>query len=130
MFPYPKVVPQLVEDTNLKRARTEVNGDEAIRVVTSGTGTFTIDPQEFADGTGLAPAQTDVGSVNSHLTTLVSNSTTNTTNTGSLVTTTGTINTTLGTINSTQGSVSDAAWSGTGDATVISLLKGIVNKLQ
>lgn len=52
------------------------------------------------------------------------------TNTDTLVTTTDTINTAVGTINSTQGSVSDAAWSGTGDATVISLLKGIVNKFN
>lgn len=224
MFTYPKVVPQLVEDVSLKRARTEINGDDAIRVVTTnGGGTISVDAQDFADGTGLAPAQTYAGSVNHRLLTLSANSTTNTTNitslsttlgqpadtsasasimgvlkginenipsasdlstvdakttslataignttdtssdptvigilkditsnlptnadlttvntnTGSLVTSTGTINTTtsamnttLGTINSTQGSVSDAAWSGTGDATVISLLKGIVNKLQ
>lgn len=224
MFSYPKVVPQLVEDVSLKRARTEINGDDAIRVVTTnGGGTISVDAQDFADGTGLAPAQTYAGSVNHRLLTLAANSTTNTqnttslsttlgqptdtsasasimgvlkginenipsasdlstvdakttslataignttdtssdptvigilkditgnlptnadlttvnTNTGSLVTSTGTINTTtsainttLGTINSTQGSVSDAAWSGTGDATVISLLKGIVNKLQ
>lgn len=88
MFSYPKVVPQLVEDVNLKRARTESNGDDAIRVTSTN--------------------EADLTTVN--------------TNTDSLVTTTGTINT-------TQGSVSDAAWSGTGDATVISLLKGIVNKL-
>lgn len=231
MFTYPKVVPQLVEDVSLKRARTEINGDDAIRVVTTnGGGTISVDAQDFADGTGLAPTQTYAGSVNHRLLTLTANSTTNTTNitslsttlgqptdtsasasimgvlkginenipsasdlstvdantttlatsignttdtssdptvigilkditgnlpssadlttvnanTGSLVTTTGTINTgvgtintttgaintTLGTINSTQGSVSDAAWTGTGDATVISLLKGIVNKLQ
>lgn len=224
MFSYPKVVPQLVEDVSLKRARTEINGDDAIRVVTTnGGGTISVDAQDFADGTGLAPTQTYAGSVNHRLLTLAANSTTNTqnttslsatlgqttdtsasasimgvlkgigenipsasdlstvdanttslataignttdtssdptiigilkditgslptsvdlttvnTNTGSLVTTTGsintttgTMNTTLGTINSTQGSVSDAAWSGTGDATVISLLKGIVNKLN
>lgn len=88
MFSYPKVVPDLVEDVSLKRARTEVNGDDAIRVTTLNSA--------------------DLTTVN--------------TNTDSLVTTTDTIN-------STQGSVSDAAWSGTGDATVISLLKGIVNKL-
>lgn len=96
MFSYPKVVPQSVEDVSLKRARTEINGDDAIRVSTLNSA--------------------DLTTVN--------------TNTDSLVTTTGAINTTVGTINSTQGSVSDAAWSGTGDATVISLLKGIVNKLQ
>ena len=95
MFSYPKVVPDLVEDVSLKRARTEVNGDDAIRVTTLNSA--------------------DLTTVN--------------TNTDSLVTTTDTINTTVSAINSTQGSVSDAAWSGTGDATVISLLKGIVNKL-
>lgn len=82
------IVPKLVEDVSLKRARTEINGDDAIRVTTLNSA--------------------DLTTVN--------------TNTDSLVTTTDTIN-------STQGSVSDAAWSGTGDATVISLLKGIVNKL-
>lgn len=129
MFSYPRVVPQLVEDTNLKRARTEVNGEDAIRVVTSGAGTITIDPQDFADGTGLAPAQTNAGSVNDNLATTATNTGSLVTTTGTINTTIGTMNTTLGTINSTQGSVSDAAWSGVGDATVISLLKGIVNKL-
>lgn len=226
------IIPKLVEEVSLKRARTELdNGDEAIRVVTTnGGGTISVDAQDFADGTGLAPAQTYAGSVNHRLLTLTANSTTNTqnitalsttlgqttdtsasasvmgvlkgisenipaasdlstvdantttlatsigtttdtasdstvigilkditgnlpssadlttvnTNTGTLVTTAGSINTTtgtintttssmnttLGTINSTQGTVSDAAWTGTGDATVIALLKGIVNKLN
>ena len=105
------VVPLLVSDENLKRARTEVNGEEVIRVASTGP-----DPQNIADGTGLIPAKTVVGSVNYKLAELVSKATTNATNTDSLSTTTGT--------------VSDAAWTGTGDATVISLLKGIVNKLQ
>jgi len=95
MFSYPKVVPQLVEDVSLKRARTESNGDDAIRVTTLNSA--------------------DLTTVN--------------TNTDSLVTSTDNIDTTTLAINTTQGSVSDAAWSGTGDATVISLLKGIVNKL-
>lgn len=104
-------IPLLVSDENLKRARTEVNGEDVIRVTSTGT-----DPQDIADGTGLAPAKTVVGSVNYKLAELVTRATTSATNTDSISTTTGT--------------VSDAAWTGTGDATVISLLKGIVNKLQ
>lgn len=105
------VVPLLVSDENLKRARTEVNGEDVIRVASTGT-----DPQNIADGAGLSPAKTVVGSVNYKLAELVSKAITNTSNTDSLSTATG--------------SVSDDAWTGTGDATVISLLKGIVNKLQ
>ena len=105
------VVPLLVSDENLKRARTEVNGEDVIRVASTGT-----DPQNIADGTGLAPAKIDADSVSAKLDRLVTKATTNASNTSTLSTTTG--------------SVSDAAWTGTGNATVISLLKGIVNKLQ
>ena len=105
------VVPLLVSDENLKRARTEVNGEDVIRVTSTGT-----DPQDIANAAGLAPAKIDADSVSAKLDRLVTKATTNASNTSTLSTTTG--------------SVSDAAWTGTGNATVISLLKGIVNKLQ
>lgn len=111
MYPANGVIPELVSDVNLKRARTEINGKDAIRVVSTGTGTFTTDPQDFADGTGLAPATTQNGSVNYNLTTLASNAATNTTNTTSIATT-------LGTTTDTSA-----------DTTVIGLLKSISNKL-
>lgn len=85
------IIPKLVEEVSLKRARTELdNGDEAIRVVTTnGGGTISVDAQDFADGTGLAPAQTYAGSVNHRLLTLAANSTTNTQNITALSTTLG-----------------------------------------
>lgn len=115
-YPPNGVIPELVSDVNLKRARTEINGKDAIRVVTTGTGTFSIDPQDFANSMGLVPAQTADDSVKARLDTLVNLSST----TKDEVTN----------IKNTQGSVSDAAWNGTGDATVISLLKGIAAKFE
>lgn len=112
------VIPKLVEDTGLKRARTVLeNGDEAIRVVTTnGGGTITVDAQDFADGTGLAPTQTYAGSVNHKLLTITTNSTTAAQNSTSVAAATG--------------STADTAWDGSSqNATVISLLKGIFNKL-
>ena len=108
------VVPLLVQDVDLKRARTEVNGEDAIRVST-GTGTVAINPQDIADGAGLVPTQIVSGSVNSQIT----NMNTKMTN----------MNTKINRIDNTLGETGDDAWAGAPDATVISLLKGIVNKL-
>ena len=104
-------IPLLVSDENLKRARTEVNGEDVIRVTSTGT-----DPQDIANAAGLAPAKIDADSVSAKLDRLVTKATTNASNTSTLSTTTGLVN--------------DAAWTGTGNATVISLLKSIVNKLS
>ena len=84
------VVPLLVSDENFKKVRTEVNGRDAIRVSTIGTGSFSADPQDVADGTGLVPAKTVNGSVNHNLTTIASNTSSSLANTTSLATTLGT----------------------------------------
>ena len=84
------VVPLLVSDENFKKVRTEVNGRDAIRVSTIGTGSFSADPQDVADGTGLAPAKTVNGSVNHNLTAIASNTSSSLANTTSLATTLGT----------------------------------------
>lgn len=89
-YPANGVIPELVSDINLKRARTEVNGKDAIRVATIGTGSFSADPQDVADGTGLVPAKTVDGSVNYNLTAVASNTSSNLANTTSIATTLGT----------------------------------------
>lgn len=108
------VIPLLVSDENLKRARTEVNGEDVIRVST-GTGTVAINPQDIADGVGLVPSQIVPGSVNYQVT--------------SMSTRVNNMSAKVSRIANTLGETGDDAWAGAPDATVISLLKGIVNKL-
>lgn len=108
MYPANGVIPELVSDVNLKRARTEINGKDAIRVVSTGTGVFTTDPQDIADGAGLLPTNESVGSVSYNI---------------------DRTKTQVANLNTKVGEPGDAAWTGTGNATVISLLKSISNKL-
>ena len=63
-------IPLLVSDENLKRARTEVNGEDVIRVTSTGT-----DPQDIANAIGLAPAKTDADSVSAKLDKLLTKTT-------------------------------------------------------
>ncbi len=156
-YNFPYVVPQLVEDNSLKRARTTITegGEEkdAIRVTQAGGG---LDSQGVADAMGKQASSIATGSVLDHLDD-INNST------GRANYTIGTqsdplksysqdgsingrlryiskitndismdgsdISTHTSAVRTATGTQSDAAWSGTGNGTVIALLKGIYNKL-
>lgn len=121
------VVPLLVSDENFKKVRTEVNGRDAIRVSTIGTGSFSADPQDVADGTGLAPAKTVNGSVNHNLTAIASNTSSSLANTTSLASTLGTSADTSSTP-TVIGILKDIK-SGQSDSTINATLNTINNQL-
>lgn len=158
-YNFPYVVPQLVEDNSLKRARTTITegGEEkdAIRVTSVGG----------SSGTDLSPVTDRIGDVNGgtwvpsdpgqapllDIQRGISNALMLPTGTSTVYTLldelnndrmSDLINYTSDIKNSTDdikyntnatatatGTQSDAAWSGTGDGTVIALLKGIYNIL-
>ena len=132
------VIPKLVEDASLKRARTEVEIDgekkDVIRVLPAGGAG--LDAQGVADGMALAP----------------SNSATSDSAIGVALRINSTVNGISSKIGSAAesawegsgagpliavekrtalaaGAPTDSAWSGSGNATIIALLKGIYNKL-
>lgn len=157
-YNFPRIVPQLVEDNSLKRARTTITegGEEkeAIRVTQAGGGG--LDSQGVADAMGKQASTIATRSVLNHLDNINVNTgrADNTIGTqsdplksysqdGSIngrlryiskitndISTDGSdISTYTSAIRTATGTKSDAAWSGTGDGTVIALLKGIYNKL-
>lgn len=114
-YNFPRIVPQLVEDNSLKRARTTITegGEEkeAIRVTSVG-GNGNLDSQGVADAMGKQASEVLPGSVLSSLhqglaSDIIRNSTLSTIETNTDV----------------LGAKSDAAWSGTGSGTLNAVAK-------
>ena len=115
-MPLLPVVPELVSDVNLERSRVELqDGSTAIKVTETTPADLTPITDTLGETTDTIADSTVIGLLKQEV---------------AKTTDLSTLESTSSTIATTQGSVSDAAWSGTGDATVISLLKGIVNKLN
>lgn len=140
--PFNGVVPDLVEDVSLKRVRTAVNGEDAIRVVSAGSGG--LDSQGVADAMGKRASQVLNSSVLGNLDLAVVHTEEISRDTRDIDSNVSSLeytlshdildtlvysDTYLSNINTATGTRSDAAWSGTGNGTVIALLKGIYNKL-
>lgn len=110
------VIPKLVEDASLKRARTTITegGEEkeAIRVTPAG-GNGNLDSQGVADAMGMSASNMTSTSVLGYLAN----------NTQANVA----INTYLSDISSTVGSQADSTWAGSGDGTLNAIAKRTSN---
>lgn len=125
-YNFPHVVPQLVEDNSLKRARTTITegGEEkdAIRVTSIG-GNENLDSQGVADAMGLQASTTAQNSVLDYLASTKSNLATTKTLTASVDNNTFMTRDWLG-------NKTDVAWSGTGDGTLNAIAKRTSNDVH
>lgn len=133
-YNFPHVVPQLVEDNSLKRARTTVidEGQEKEVIQVTPIGAPTVDAQTIADAMGKAPTSTTSNSVCDRLEVLGTKSDAAVSGTQS-----GSINGRIRNLELTSasmyqylinianyiGSFTSSAWSGTGDGTLNEVAK-------
>lgn len=129
LFTQSQTFPKYVSDETLKRARVDTADGPSIRVAGTFSGSSTdITPISDALGT-TSDTSSDPTLIGL---TKLGNSSLNGIdyNTISIDTKVGTLGTTTSDIKTVMGTKTDAAWDGiTADPSVISLLKGIVNKL-
>lgn len=121
-YNFPRIVPQLVEDNSLKRARTTITegGEEkeAIRVTSVGGSGGGLDAQGVADAMGLAASEVLNGSVLKQLQDTKAD-------VSELLTKTNSISGYTSGAKTVLGAIGDSAWAGSGGTTIMGTQKRI-----